>query len=187
MSRNLPFNPYLGVAPKRQIELSLYARSLMQKYAADGSINFTEFGNMLYDIMRSPTNTLESCNVWTTIARMKENYSISNVGIIEDNIDSFRPGTTHGHVVVGFDDGYHGPLAMLTIDEAYNRIVEHENNEGGIIGGVVRGIVGTFNGKGNFNSGDATASLNLVRALRKFRESGFSEFAREWNRRFLGK
>jgi hypothetical protein len=187
MSRVLPFNPYSGVSASRQSELDNYAVALMDRYAGDGSINFTEFGTMLYDILRTSLNTNERCNVWTTIASLKEKYSISNVGLKEDNFDSFRPSTSHGHVVIGFNDGYHCPLAMLSIDEAFDRIVEHENNEGGIVGGVARGIIGTLNGNGSFNSGDATASLNQVRALRKFLEGGFSGYASEWNLRFLGR
>ncbi len=187
MSRNLPFNPYQGIPSQRQGQLDVYADQLLNKNAADGSITFTEFGSMLNELSTTGLNTTEKCNVWTTVARRKNNYSMSNVGLIRDNIDTFRPNTSAGHVVIGFDDGYHCPLANLSLDEAFNRIIAHEQNEGGLVGGIARGVIGTVTGSGSLNTGDATASLNQVRALKQFLEGGFAAYAREWNRRFLGR
>jgi hypothetical protein len=187
MSRAIPFNPYQGISAGRQAELNSYADLLLGRYGGDGSITFTEFGSMLYDISAANINTTEKCNVWTTIAGRKDEYKISNVGLIADNIDTFRPGTSAGHVVIGFNDGYHCPLANLPIDQAFDEIIRHEQTEGGFIGGIGRAVIGTATGSGSLNTGDATASLNQVRALKKFLEGGFAAYAQEWNRRFLGR
>ena len=186
MSRNIPFNPYEGFSSQRQEQLNNYARQLLDKNAG-GGINFAEFGSMLNELSATGLNTNEKCNVWTTVAGLKNNYAISNVGLISNNIDTFRPDTSAGHVVIGFNDGYHCPLANLPLNEADQKILEHEQTEGGWAGGIGRTILGTINRTGSLNLGDIQASQNQVRALKKFLEGGFAAYAREWNTRFLGR
>jgi hypothetical protein len=184
----IPFNPYEGVSPQRQTQLNHAAQSLLDRYSRDGSLSFTDFGDMLNDISAmGGLNTREKANIWTTIANRKDNYNIVNDGLLPDNIDSFRSGTSAGHIVIGFNDGYHGPLANLTLDEAFNEIIRHEENEGGLVGRAGRAVIGTLNGNGSLNTGDATASLNQVRAFHAFNEGGFAAYADEWNQRFLGR
>ncbi len=202
MSRTLPFNPYEGVSSARQSELNNYATALMERYGGDGVLNFTEFGSMLYDISGANLNTTEKCNVWTTIAGRLNEYSISNVGLKPDNIDSFRPGSAAGHIVIGFNDGYHCPLANLPYDDAFTAIINHEQNEGGLRGSIARNllstpVIGHIISAGTLghlsvndsalNDGDATASLNQVIALKGFLNGGFAGYAKEWNRVFIGR
>jgi hypothetical protein len=186
MARILPFNPFHGVNSVRQAELDQMATGLMDQYAPR-RVDFNEFGAMLSGLANNGAlNDLERCNVWTKIASIKTDYWISNSGLRSENLDTYRPWQSHGHIVIGFNDGYHCPLANLTMDEAFDAIIAHEQNEGGNVVGVIREGIRILGGPG-FNNGDATASLNQVRALKKYLEFGFGGYAREWNLRFLGK
>jgi hypothetical protein len=184
MSRILPFDPSKGIAPERLSLLDGEAKKKMDGHAADGSLNFTEFGAMLSDILSGAYNENEKCYIWTRIAHTKTQYAISNVGLKKENIDSYRPSTSAGHVVIGFDDGYHCPLANLPIDQAIAAIIKHEKNEGGAVGTVGRKVVETFGGP-PVNMGDQAASMNQVLALRKYLEQGFPGYVHEWRERFL--
>lgn len=184
MARIIPFDPSAGIAPARITALNADAKTKMDAHAADGSINFTEFGAMISDILSGPYNENEKCYIWTRIAHTKNNYKISNVGLRKENIDSYRPNTSAGHVVIGFDDGYHCPLANLPIDQAIAAIRAHEKNEGGAVGTVGRKVFETF-GSPPVNIGDAAASMNQVLALRKFIAEGFPGYVREWRALFL--
>ncbi|HEY0050509.1 MAG TPA: hypothetical protein VGB68_14555 [Pyrinomonadaceae bacterium] len=184
MGRTIPFDPSKGIAPARLSALNGEAKKKMDVHAADGSLNFTEFGAMLSDILSGPYNENEKCYIWTRIAHTKGQYVISNVGLRKENIDSYRPGTSAGHVVIGFDDGYHCPLANLSTEDAIAGIKKHEKNEGGAVGAVGRKVFETFGGP-PVNIGDEAASMNQILALKAFIKEGFPGYVREWRALFL--
>ncbi|MBL8149189.1 MAG: hypothetical protein JNN15_04600 [Blastocatellia bacterium] len=212
------YNPYEGISAQRQTQLDQEATRLLDKYADnDGSISgpydpltFTDFGDILNELAaRNDLTDREKANVWTQIAGRVQNgeYPLSNEGLPEELRDSFRPETSTGHIVIGFNDTYHGDLAQDSPEEAVSRIIAHEESEGGFIGRTGRTVLSTpivgeiasvFAGRGvserNYttndsplNDGDVRASIAQVEALRAFQDGGFNAYAREWNRVFLGR
>lgn len=198
----LPFDASVGINPARRQQLDDKARSLIATHSdrnvtvTDGfptgnlrqlpQLNYTDMGHIATAIGNDRSlGEQEKAYVWNQIAGHKltmglDNpnawYTTSNEGARPEVIDSNRPADSPGHAFVGFNDGYHAPLAMLpSMDDARARIREHEENEGG---GIVRAILG-------FNTGDYNASVATVEAMRAYRTGGFAAFAQTWNRGFV--
>jgi len=76
--------------------------------------------------------------------------------------------TTYKHTIVAFDEGYHGPMVDLPLEEALETIRDHENPNA-LTGFIV-------------NQGDISASYRTVIAMKRFKKTNnFGEFARYWN------
>ncbi len=149
-------------------------------------LDYRDIGHILNDIAGDRSlSEQDKAYLWTHIADHKLTlgfdrpdalYVTSNAGARPEVIDSHRPPDSPGHAFVGFDDGYHGPLAMLpTMADSRDKIRQHEENEGGPL---LRWVVG-------FNQGDYNASVSTVEAFRAYRQGGFAAYAAAWNRGFV--
>jgi hypothetical protein len=184
--RTLPVDVTADMPQWRLDELQGRADALWLHNKASGDkVDFNEFGSMLYDVAAMADLTeREKTIVWTFVAHALDKHSVSLHGLRSENKDSYRPGDSAKHIVIGFSDGYHGPLAMLSPEEAEMKIQQHEQNEFGTLGAIGRKIL-SLGGKPKINEGDITASRNQVVALRAYIDGGFSAYARTWNQLYV--
>lgn len=191
----LPFNAAQGLSPARREQLDDKARSLIATHSDRDvtvnsgrntrelpEINYRDMGQIATAIGADRSlSEQERAYVWNQVADHKGGgnapqwYVPSTDEARPEVLDTHRPATSANHAFVGFNDGYHAPLAMLPAAEAAERIRAHENGEGF---GLVTPVLG-------FNQGDFNASEGTVAAMREYRTGGFAGFAQEWNRRFV--
>lgn len=183
-----PYDPFLYVTANRQRTLRQQAdRLLASRLNLLGTTNFTELGNILNTISRDAnygTNTDEKAVTWSFIVEILRGsrITVETAGLLPENIDRWRTGTSWGHIAIHFRDDRHGTVGGPnsytdgSLADAEREIDAYERQ--------LRGVGLPFGWR---NDGDAAASLNTVRTMFAFRSGGFAAFAREWNRVFLGR
>jgi hypothetical protein len=168
-------------------------RQLLNGARSLPELDYHDIGHILNDIAADTAlSEPDKAYLWTRIAdgkltpdlglqRPHALYVTSNQGARPEVIDTNRPADSPNHAFVGFDDRYHGRLAMRpSLSDSLAGIREHEENEGGVPGRLARSTPFW-----HFNEGDVNASTRTVEALRAYRTGGFAAFAAAWNRGFV--
>ena len=137
-------------------------------------MDYRDLGRMLREIAswKNMTNT-EKAYLWSEVAtKRRKELTIVNDYVPRAVIDSRSPENTANHIVLPFGDGYHGPMAAMSDEEALRRIIAHES-------------ISIFNIINfNMNPGDTEASIRMVRTFRAAFVS-FEAFAEAWNANFV--
>ena len=177
----LPFDPHEGVSAERSDELDDRAhKSLWVDYGKDGELNYTDVGKIMQDIAHSPDlSEREKASLWSRVANQSNEHGVSLEGLRPEARDSFVPSASNKHVILGFDDGYHAPLAMLSTEQAHRAILQHENAEIAVVVGRM------LDPRFPLNQGDVTASKRQVEALKEYLQGGFQAYANAWNRLYV--
>lgn len=160
----------------RRQQLEASAKLLMDRYKRPPPsgrgrpiMDYRDLGRMLREIAswKGMTNT-EKAYLWSEVAtKRRKELTIVNDYVPRAVIDSRSPENTANHIVLPFHDGYHGPMAAMSDEEALRRINDHES---------ILGI--------NMNAGDTEASIRMVRTFRAAYVS-FEAFAEAWNANFV--
>jgi hypothetical protein len=208
----LPLDPTHGLSEERRDLLDQRAQGLIAKYGDQSMfvtrgtparlratpvssralpvLDYRDVGNILNDIANdNQLSEPDRAYVWTKIADHKLTstrdrdgalYFAATEGARPAVIDSNQAFDSPGHAFVGFADRYHGRMAMMSEAQAIATIRDHENNEGGLAGRILRKTPAW-----HYNTGDFSASMRTVEALRAYRAGGFAAFAATWNRLFV--
>lgn len=191
-----PYNPFRHVPQYRHGQLETNVRALLNSHARHrgghqpaSMLTIEDFGPIITAIATQVTygtNDHEKAATWTLMVGLIKagEFRVTTRGLSAENFDHLYTGEPWGHVLVGFTDGRHGTVGPQspgatsytdgTLASAWSEIVAYERQ--------LFGITLPF---GAYNTGDANASMNTVRAMFAFRDSGFAGFADTWKRLFL--
>jgi len=130
-------------------------------------------GSFLDSLAQDPgLSTTERAYIWNSVATTSNAIIITGDGAHPLVKDHLLPLATRQHTIVPFYDGYHGDLVDLSLQDAFDRIWEHEFLDG----------TGCETTVPCPNFGDIEASTRQVIALQRFEETmSFVEFSTYWN------
>ncbi|WP_299488168.1 peptidoglycan-binding domain-containing protein [Acaryochloris sp. IP29b_bin.137] len=203
-----PFTDKVGdnnerIPLERQEYLIDFRDDLIKKHAQnhiDGVYELTHFdvADLIDELAsRHDLSDNEKAFIWTKFAFDKQQagvfgttsikgkqgqYEITPVGVdpvlVNDDINTSK--NTSNHTIVGFTDGYHGPLVDLPLNEAKRIIIDKESRFGLPV------LQPLLVGNGYLNEADINSSYRTVQAMQVYDRTGsFSRFAEEWKHLIL--